>query len=301
MRRSTLSAALFAFALACSDDSPQSPSPASVSDAILPVNLIGAGDAHAKCGTSHPSRATAVLVGKYPAALVYVLGDNAGIHGTAEEYRCYDLSWGKFKGRTIPVIGNHERNIDPLADAYFDYFNGEGVDSGAAGHRDRGYYALTYGGWRIFVANSEQNKADQAEWMARDIRAHPTKCALALWHRPLFTSSAKVEPKPSVTPMWKALYDGGADVILTGHTHQYERFAKSRWDGTLDRSRGIRHFAVGTGGGVLMSFDSIPHPASQKRIRAYGALRLTLWPDRYAWQFIGVTGRVLDSGEEACH
>jgi hypothetical protein len=263
--------------------------------------MVGAGDAHAKCRTSHASHATAALVEKDPAALVYLLGDNAGIHGTAEEYDCYDRSWGRFKSRTVPVIGNHERNIDPSADAYYDYFNGEGVDSGAAGHRDRGYYALTYGGWRIFVANSQQNKADQAEWMARDLAAHPTKCAMALWHRPLFTSSAKVEPKPAVAPMWKALYDGGADVILTGHAHQYERFAKTRWDGTRDSTRGIRHFVVGTGGGGLMSFDPIPHPASQKRLSTYGVLRLTLWPGRYAWQFIGATGQILDSGEEACH
>jgi hypothetical protein len=124
---------------------------------------------------------------------------------------------------------------------------------------------------------------------------------MAIWHRPLFTSSAKVQPKPPVVPMWKALQDGGADVILGGHAHQYERFARASWDGTRDNARGIRQFVVGTGGGIRMDFGAVPHPASQVRLSTYGVLKLKLWPDRYAWQFIDVAGRVLDSGQEPCH
>jgi hypothetical protein len=286
-------------AVACTADSAHEPSV--TSNVVGSVTMIGAGDTHAKCTDSHPSKATAAIVEAQPAALVYVMGDNAGIHGTAAEYDCYDISWGMFKSRTIPAIGNHERNIDSLADAYYDYFNGEGVDSGAAGHRARGYYALTYGGWRIFVANSQQHQSDQAAWIARDLAANPTLCAMAIMHRPLFTSSAKVRPYPRVEPIWRSLYEGGADVILAGHAHQYERFAKTTWDGTRNRSRGIRHFVAGMGGGIIMRFDSVPHPASEVRIATHGVLKLRLWPDHYAWKFIAVTGRVLDSGQDVCH
>lgn len=283
----------------CTADLPHEPSFAS--NATASVTMIGAGDIHAACNDFNQSKTTASTVEKYPEALVFILGDNAGVHGTRAEYQCYDQTWGRFKSRTLPAIGNHELNIDPTADAYYDYFNGEGVDSGAAGRRGKGYYALTHGGWRIFVATSQDyNIAEQTAWIAQDLAASPTRCTMAMWHAPLFTSSAKVKPYGGVRPMWKALYNGGADLILTGHAHQYERFAKTKWDGTIDRERGIRHFVVGTGGGFLMGFASSPHPASRKRISTHGVLKLELWPDRYAWQFIGLAGRVLDSGHDAC-
>jgi len=289
---------------ACSGDLPHAPSatPNATANATAFVTLVGAGDIHAACNTFNQARATAALVERYPDALAMALGDNAGVHGTSAEYQCYDQTWGKFKSRTLPVVGNHELNIDPTAKAYYDYFNGEGVDSGAAGARARGYYARTYGGWRILVLTSQDYKvAAQTAWIVRDLAADPHRCTLAIWHAPLFTSSAKVKPYGGVRPMWKALYDGGADVILTGHAHQYERFVPTKWDGTIDRERGIRHFVVGSGGGFLMGFSPAPHPASRKRISAHGVLKLELRPDTYAWQFIGVSGQVLDSGQGVCH
>jgi hypothetical protein len=287
--------------LACTADSDSALGPSSTSNAVTPVTLIGAGDAHAKCTAGNQAKATAAILAKFSNALVYALGDNAGNHGLPEEFECYDLTWGKFKSRTVPVVGNHEQNIDLSAKAHFDYFNGVGVDSGPAGHRERGYYVLSYGGWRIFVGNSQQHQSDQAAWIAKDLAANPTKCAMAIWHRPLFTGSANTRPLPRVEPMWKALYNGGADVIIGGHSHQYERYARTRWDGTRDSTRGIRHFVAGTGGGIRMGFSTPPHPASQVRISQHGVLKLTLWPGRYAWEFIDVTGRTLDSGGEACH
>ena len=90
---------------------------------------------------------------RYPQALVIPLGDNAGQSGTTAEYACYDQSWRRLESRTYAAVGNHESNLDTATTAYYDYFNGVGVDSGRAGHRDRGYYTLDYGGWRIVVDN----------------------------------------------------------------------------------------------------------------------------------------------------
>jgi hypothetical protein len=123
---------------------------------------------------------------------------------------------------------------------------------------------------------------------------------MAMWHKPLFTSGGIIKPNSRVRPFWQALYAAGADVIVGAHTHQYERFARTDWRGAVDLNRGIRHFVVGTGGGILMRFAATAHPASRKRIVARGVLKLTLWPDRYAWQFIDIDGRVLDQGRSAC-
>lgn len=298
-------------AVACRDSTtlpaePELAGPPSGGRAVLAADsatVIVAGDIHASCNNDfNKSPATAALVARYPGALVFVLGDNAGIHGTAAEYQCYDKIWGRFKARTYAVMGNHELNIDTTATAHYDYFNGVGVDSGAAGHRSRAYYTVTYGGWRLLVVNSQQYHEEQTAWITRELTARPARCVMALWHTPLFTSSREVIPAPArlVRPFWQALYAAGADVIIGGHSHQYERFAKTDWRGTVDLTHGIRHFVVGTGGGILMRFGSTIHPASRKRIMAYGVLKLTLWPDRYAWQFIDIGGRVLDQGRSAC-
>jgi hypothetical protein len=95
------------------------------------VLLVVAGDMHANCtNPANKAKATAALVQRYPQALVIPSGDNAGQSGTSAEYTCYDQSWGAFKRRTYPTIGNHESNLDLAATAYYDYFNGVGVDSG---------------------------------------------------------------------------------------------------------------------------------------------------------------------------
>ena len=275
---------------------------AAASDSVL---LVVAGDVHANCvNRGHHSKATAVIAARYPEALVIPLGDNAGQSGTAAEHQCYDQSWGAFKSRTYPTIGNHELNLDPNATAYYDYFNGVGVDSGRAGHRARGYYALDYGGWRILVANSHRNLDAQAAWMTRELADNPRQCSMATWHRPLFTSSAKpanVQVPGKIPGFWRALYDGGADVVLNGHVHSYERFAKLRPNGTVDDERGIREFVAGTGGSGLYDFMAVPKATSQKRIKTWGVLKLTLWPDRYKWEFIDINGVVLDQGSDICH
>jgi hypothetical protein len=232
------------------------------------------------------------------------MGDNAMTGARTEYERCYDPTWGALKSRTYAVIGNHEYNSDPAATPHYDYFNGAGVDSGRAGHRGRGYYTLDYGGWRILVANSSRLRNVQTPWLARELAASPKSCTMAIWHRPLFTSSAtppNVQVDPGLRPWWRVLYEGGVDVVLNGHAHNYERFAELKPDGGVDPGRGIREFVVGTGGSNLYPFLAVPRAGSEKRIRAYGVLKLTLWPTRYAWQFIDTAGVVLDQGGNTCH
>jgi len=265
------------------------------------VVLVLAGDMHANCGRYNQAPATARLVERFPNAKVIILGDNAGIHGTAAEFECYDQTWGRFKSRTWATIGNHELNQDSAGTAHYDYFNGVGVDSGRAGHRGRGNYSLDLAGWRIFVGNAHRNLEDQAAWMRREMAAAPRKCTLAIWHSPMYTSNASVVPFGRIRPWWKVLYSGGADVVVNGHAHVYERFPELTPYGAVDLERGIREFVVGTGGGNLMRFVENPAPAPRKRIREWGVLKLTLWPAHYRWQFININGVVRDSGGDSCH
>jgi hypothetical protein len=102
-------------------------------------------------------------------------------------------------------------------------------------------------------------------------------------------------------PLWQALYDFGADIVLAGHEHNYERFAPQDPQGNADPTYGIRQFVIGTGGRSLYEFGN---PIANSEIRnndTDGVLKLTLHPDSYSWEFIPVLGqRSTDSGNARC-
>ena len=102
--------------------------------------------------------------------------------------------------------------------------------------------------------------------------------------------------------IWKALYDGNADVVLTGHDHLYERFGPQTEIGVADPARGIRSFVVGTGGRSHYGFG-IPKPNSEVRNSdTYGVLKLTLHANSYDWAFVPEAGKTFtDFGSASCH
>jgi hypothetical protein len=223
--------------------------------------LIAAGDI-AACDREQDS-ATARLVEGIRGTVV-TLGDNAYEDGSAQDYeRCYAPTWGAFYERTRPVPGNHEyRSRD--AGPYFDYFGP------AAGTPGEGWHAFDLGGWRIYALNSNCSfvgrcdaGSPQLEWLTADLAREPRRCTLAYWHHPLFSSGSHGE-SPWMRPIWQALYDAGADVVLSGHDHLYERFARQDPSGARDPQKGIRQFTVGTGGESLYRFGS-PEANSEAR------------------------------------
>ena len=101
-----------------------------------------------------------------------------------------------------------------------------------------------------------------------------------------------------MAPFWEALYDYGADVVIGGDDHLYERFLPQKPDGTLDLTHGITQFVSGTGGYLLYPFKPTPQPNSAARINdASGVLKLALHPAGYDWKFLPVIGKTsTDSG-----
>jgi calcineurin-like phosphoesterase family protein len=260
--------------------------------AAAPVTVVAAGDI-AGCGSANRDEATAKLVHRI-GGTVLVLGDNAYPDGTAADYRCYNASWGRFKSRTRPTPGNHEYHTAGAA-PYFSYF---GSRAGPAG---KGYYSFNLGSWHIVSLNSEGNILTQAKWLKADLAANKTKCTLAYWHRPTFTSGAVHGPFLPMRLLFGILYQAGADVVLSGHNHQYERFAPQNPIGRADPSRGITQFVVGTGGfHSLYNFTS-PKPNSQVRYKGWGVLKLDLRAGRYSYTFVPVSGRFRDKGTRRCH
>ena len=239
--------------------------------------------------------ATARLLGGMEGT-VLTLGDNAYDIGTVEQFRdCYDPTWGKYRERTRPVPGNHDYYEG--GGPYYAYFGD------LAGPEGKGYYSFDLGTWHIVALNSNiEAKAgsEQERWLRTDLAGDAAECTLAYWHHPVFSSGSHGND-PRMRDAWRALYEDGADVVLAGHDHNYERFSLLDGDGQGGVERGIRQFVVGTGGAGLRGFDKIL-PASEVRDSdTYGVLRMVLREGGYTWQFISaIDGELGDSGEGRC-
>ena len=263
------------------------------------VTLVGAGDI-GRCDDRSDTK-TARLLGRIPGT-VFTLGDHAYPDGTRGQLRnCYDPTWGKYKKRTRPSVGNHDYHTAG-AKPYFNYFRWR------AG-RPRGYYSYDRGSWHIVALNSnckEFGRCDwrsaQGRWLRRDLAHHRAKCTLAYFHHPLY-ASGRGEDSPQVKPFWHILYNHHADVILNGDAHRYERFARITPSGERSSARGIRQFIVGTGGARGEPQHGPDEPRVQaKKIGAPGVLKLELGSGFYHWKFVPVAGRnYTDSGRARCH
>ena len=276
--------------------------------------LIGAGDI-AVCGTPG-DEATAALVDSLLLAesalgvptIVATFGDNAypsGQQGLTNDFpRCFSPTWGR---RSIMKVlhtspGNHDYDSGS-GDPYFAYFGDR------AGPPGKGYYSYDLGGWHIISLNSElyfENpdpdlaKA-QEDWLRKDLQQHRTTCALAYFHRPLFSSGTN-GGTTMVQNLWEILYAEGVDLVLNGHDHDYERFLPQRPDGTPDSVKGIEQIITGTGGGELRRFRYPLARNSVAQIQGrFGVLKVMLGNGQYRHSFIDTDGRVWDEGGGRCH
>jgi calcineurin-like phosphoesterase family protein len=247
-----------------------------------------------------PARVVDQAVATTPTATVAALGDLAYDWGSATDFaNCYDPIWGRHRARTRPAVGNHEYGT-PGAVPYFNYF---GTAAGPAG---KGWYSYDLGPWHVVVLNSNcvivgcDPASEQGRWLRADLAASTTRCTVAYWHHPRFNSGAHGNDV-TVAPLWDALYQYGADLILNGHDHIYERFAAQRPDGTPD-SFGLRQFTVGTGGKEHYYLLSTQPNSQVRNVDTFGVLRLILRSDTYEWSFLPQAGRTFtDSGTGTCH
>ena len=295
--------------------------------AAPPVVIVAAGDI--ACDPAYPDfntgtgtavgcheKATSDLVETIQPKAVLALGDIQYVHGTAANYAAsYDPTWGRFKDITHPVLGNHEGGEGGTNTTYFDYFGQ------SAGDRTQGYYSFDLGAWHLIALNSncgnysfnhshDECTAGSAQdtWLKNDLATHPAMCTLAYFHVPRFSSGtdhhSDATSDNTLTTLWDDLYSAGADVILNGHAHEYERFAPLTPAGQIDQARGIREFIVGTGGDDHHTAGAAVHGSEVRSSDSFGVLRLTLRSSSYDYQFVndGTPGATnIDHGSAQCH
>lgn len=262
-----------------------------------PVTFVGAGDI-AKCSLQE-DEATATLLDSIEGT-VFTAGDNAYESGTVREYAdCYNPTWGRHKSRTKPVPGNHEYNSSAAA-GYYAYFGA------AAGDPNKGYYSYDVGQWHILALNSNcdsiggcQTGSPQEAWVRADLAAHPSICTAAYWHHPVF-SSGDHGNSDRMLDIWRILDEAGVDVVISGHDHNYERFAAQNAAGAAD-SAGIVSFIVGTGGTSLRPMKTAKPNSVISNATTHGVIKFSLYADKADYEFVPIAGKTFtDSGTISC-
>lgn len=268
-----------------------------------PVRVAAAGDVACDPDAPRPrgecaDEQTAELLEGADAVLM--LGDGQYPDGALGRYRRgYARTWGRFLDRTWPVPGNHEYGTRG-ASGYFAYFGQR------AGPRGLGFYSVRLGGWRLLAVNSNcwavggcGAGSRQYRWLVHELARKGERCVLAFWHHPRF-SWGRYSGYAPVAPLWEALYEHRADVLLAAHDHNYQRFGRLDAEGRPD-GQGVRQFVVGTGGRNLYRALRRGHVRPEfVRDDRFGVLRLDLYHDRYTWEFVTTRGEVLDRGASPC-
>jgi hypothetical protein len=256
-------------------------------EAAAPIIITAAGDI-ARAGSSKDSQ-TARLIQRLDPARALTLGDNAYPDGTAQQFnQYYHPTWGAFKAKTSPSPGNHDYHT-PGAAGYFGYFGSRAPAPN---------YTYVVGPWRMVSLNSDRNRAGALSFLRQTLNNDSHLCELVYFHHPRWSSSGHGSDA-GMDAVWDEAVSQGVDVILNGHEHNYERFARLGKNGQ-PRANGTREFVVGTGGAPLRGFDSAI-AGSQRRIKTWGVLRMSLRVSSYAWSFRNVANTVLDSGTTGCH
>jgi acid phosphatase type 7 len=245
------------------------------------------------------------------------LGDNQYDIGAFAAFMAYfDPTWGRALANMSPVPGNHEHAQDPASrpSGYFRYF-GDRVK----GPQRLGYYSYDLGAcpdapcWHLVALDSMLCFAPGGcgpapaptdpgpgnrmyRWLERDLERHPDAtypCTLAYWHHPRFSFSTGSGGTAAVGPLWDLLYAAGADVVLNGHSHNYQRWRRQDPDGNPDTERGIREFVVGTGGASLYAIPGGDPPPNLVVAQddSFGILRIALKAERYRWAWVTAAGQ----------
>jgi acid phosphatase type 7 len=267
------------------------------------LELYAVGDI-ADCRRQPPAKTAAARTAQQvPAgATVLALGDMAYQYADAATLAsCYEPTWGRHRASTLVAPGNHDY-VGGSAAALVEYF-------GMAPPQAPGFLATQrrFGDdWLLLTLDSNvQGAALQAQldWLQRTLaaaRSGAPACLLVAWHAPLYSSGFHRGSGSHMQPFWQLLDGYGADLVLSGHEHFYERFEpRDATGGAAAAGEGMRQFVVGTGGARLFGFWKPPYRSSS-RVLEHGVLRLSLGQGAYAWRFVDVDGRVRDAGEARC-
>lgn len=252
-----------------------------------------------------------------------------------DQYNCGGLSafeqafgptWGVKRAIMYPVPGDKDYTTSGGTDCpstpglgYQQYFSNSGgvygspLPAGVNVNASTAYYSYNLGSWHIIALNTSPCVLNdpgfcaagsaQDLWLQNDLAHDTAACTLAYYQNPRWASTSSGSGGDStMQQLWQDLYKGGADVVLNGDSHWYERFSPMNASGAVDNNFGVREFIVGTGGAGLEQ-PGTEVPSSQVlNATTHGIIKLTLHNGSYDWQFINNgESSFTDSGTASCH
>lgn len=227
------------------------------------------------------ARDVAALIYEREPELLLTVGDNNYPDGAAATMAANVLEpYGTFvdSGRFFPTLGNHDMTTDN-GRPYLDAFELPGNER---------YYEFVEGPVHFFALNSDWREPDgitagsaQAAWLRDAMAASTAPWQVVYFHAPPYVSMAAKE----VPAMRWPFVEWGADLVLAGHAHLYERL-------TVE---GVPYVVNGLGGTAVYQFDETARDGSQVRYNAdYGALFVAADSQTLSLQFITRGGEVID-------
>jgi hypothetical protein len=253
---------------------------------------------------------TAGLVGQINPTAVLMVGDGQYNSGSLTNYRAsYDPTWGVYKSKTKPTVGNHDYGTSG-ASGYYTYF-GTPASPQQSGCTSNclGYYSFDVGAWHIVNINSECSRLNggagcavgspQETWLKNDLATKSKPCTIVFDHRPRWSSNSFASA--DIAPLVADMYAARVDLLLSGHSHSYERFGPQNPSGGADVN-GVRQFVVGTGGAFFTGFSTIVANSQVHKSNIFGVMKLTLHSSSYDWSFVADPSTPYsDSGTGSCH
>lgn len=259
------------------------PSELTSSSAAPPVVVTAAGDIN-NGSPSASAVKTGDLIRSISPQQVVTVGDNAYDAGTDADYAQYDKAWGSFKAKTLPSPGNHEYD-DPAGNAhgYFDYWFG-----GQRANNEYRAYELG-NNWLLLSLDTEiSTKAGdpQETWLKSKLASHVGWHIWAYGHKPLFTSPSDHGPNTGFAPLWADLDAAGADIVMFGHNHNYQRFAPMHSNGVVAVDGAApREVVCGTGGAGLYPLSGTANGSQYQTDKNHGVCKLGLYTDHWTMEF----------------
>jgi hypothetical protein len=289
---------------------PTGPTPTATPSPSGTKVVMAAGDIQPAGSTTNPTEA---VLDSNPHDQLITLGDNQYSSGAFADYQAsYSQTWGDAgdKPLTYPAPGNHEHR-STLSSNYCAYFNtgnnGPAALDPCANSTATPYYSFNVGAWHfasVDTGSSSGTSGDmtQAEndWLKADLAADTHLCEAVYMHHPRYSAGSHGS-NAGLADNWQMMMDAGVDLVLSGHDHNYQRWAMMGANGAADPVSGIRQFVVGTGGGSHYATANRPAGLEVINTDTFGVLKLTLGASSYDWRFLPEAGKTFtDSGTQSC-
>lgn len=179
---------------------------------------------------------------------------------------------GASENMFFPSLGNHDWYSSEGANPYLNYFTLPGNER---------YYDFKKGSVHFFVIDSDDHEVDgisstsvQANWLKSSLEASSSKFKIVYFHHPPF-SSGEHGNSPALDWPFK---EWGADIVLCGHDHDYERLLVNNFP----------YIIIGTGGRSLRAFNTILSTSKFRFSDNYGALLVKATDDNLLFSFYSI-------------